>query len=203
MNDDEFYEEDSLDSLRTEVNQVSTAVSRGYLNHTDGSIADTGIRVIYEEIAKRHNLTISYKDFDSFIKDIGKESKFDSRLNEAIGSKVVGSIAKRVQLKLMYSMSSLVDTALSLIEKESRTTSELSPELIGMIDKAFLWYQSLQSIQDEIKITDSDKAIERAIANDRRENPEKYLDGDVDSRSAAEIGEQNYDEIRRIMKTMN
>lgn len=169
--------DNDVSMLRNEVLRLDDEVTQG-LKDVSPSEAETGMSVIYNEIAKKYNLDVSYKDFRSFIHDIATEGKLESSVNEALNAKVFKGLARRTQMKLIISMSYLIDRAADLMELQSKADNIVTPELIVTIDKMVVWYQQLQNMIDNQKLQDPDKAIDRAITQDKRDNPEKYSDSE-------------------------
>lgn len=159
--DYEAYDAD-VDDLRHEIKLLDTQVSSQLSDsrNVTPTLAEQGLREIYNAISSKYGVDLEYKEFRDFISSVADETKLTTAMNEALGSKVITSLTQRTQMKLMITMSYLVDKSLQLIEKETNTVNALTPELIGMIDKTVQWYQTLQQIKNEVHLGDPDKTME-------------------------------------------
>jgi len=170
MDGDEYLTYDAsecdISELRAEVSRLDTEIS-SQLTDVTPSVSETSLQSIYSAISAKYNLDIGYKDFRDFIRTVADESKLNVAMNEALGAKVVAAITQRTQLKLIISMSYLIDRSLDLIEKESRNTQILSPELVGMIDRTISWFQTLDQIKSNIDISDPDRMMEKLIEKEQ------------------------------------
>lgn len=136
----------------------------------DTSIASDAMATLYTAISEKYNINASYKDFKSFIHGIVTESKMEGTINNALSSKVVSSLAKRTQLRLIISMAYLIERATNLIEEQSKIATVVTPELVTMIDRMGEWFAKMQEMIDTQSILDPDKTINRAIYNESRKS---------------------------------
>lgn len=165
MEGDEYLTYDATDcdkdTLRNELLKLDNDISS--TSNITPSVAETGLQEIYDAISKKYGLDIGYKDFRSFIKTVADEDKLNMAMNEALGSKVVTAIAQRTQLKLIISMSYLIDRSLDLIEKEAKNSALITPELVGMIDRTIQWFQTLSDIKNSMHISDPDRTMSNLV----------------------------------------
>lgn len=175
----------AIDTLRAEVLALDASVTSGMTNITPTD-AETGITDIFNQFAKKYNVDVEYKEFRTFLHDIASQSKFDNAITEAIGTKVLFSVARRTQMKLLISMSYLIDRTMDLMELQAKSDNIVTPELLVTIEKGMVWYQQIQQMMDSQKIQDPEKAIDKAVKQDMKENPDKYSIDDTSTKAKSE-----------------
>jgi len=155
-------EETSIDDLRHDVVALDNSLDRQLALHdVTPSASEVAVQDIYDKISKKYGVQVGYASFKDFIHDVANNSVVQKEMLDAINAKVTTSIVQRTQLRIALSLSKLIDRMLTLVEKESDETEILTPEIVGSIDRALMYYQQLADIRDGITIQDPDRALER------------------------------------------
>ena len=154
--------ETSIDDLRYDVVALDNSIDRQLaLHNVTPSESEVAVQEIYEKISKKYNVKVGYTDFKDFIHDVANNSNTQKEMLDAINAKVTTSIVQRTQLRIALSLSKLIDRMLTLVERESDETDILTPEIVGSIDRALMYFQQLSDIRNNIVIQDPDRTLQR------------------------------------------
>ena len=171
------------DELQTEFMRLTSASKKELTSYKNAhpptsSEADDALDTLYKAISEKYGVNTQHKDFKSYINSIAEETKLDKAVNDAISAKVIDSLVTRTKTKIMASTAFVLDRIQTLVEQEAASTGVITPELVGVAQKNLEWIDALNKIGAGLTIKDPDKTIERAIAMDKREHPEKYVETD-------------------------
>lgn len=114
---------------------------------------------IYDDMNKKYNLNIGYDSFRDFITTIGDKDKLTAKFEQILGGKILESVTRRVILKIGITVGNLIERSLTLMEKQSENSYEVTAELVIYIDKAMQWVKELQKMEEKYGVGDADKLL--------------------------------------------
>jgi hypothetical protein len=160
-----------VDSLAPSLNNYENALSTVM---SVPSKTDIVLSNVYDALNQKYNLNITNKEFTDFISTVIDKSKFETSIENIVGSKVITNVCDRVVLKSIITAGALIEKSLEVIEKQSATINTTSAELIIMISKIFEWVEQLDALRDKYETEDPDKSLSRVI-----ETKENEINGNV------------------------
>lgn len=167
--------QDLRSAIKRDIVTLEDSVNRDLASvNIPPSQSELQVRDVFKQIADKYHVEVGYDTFKDLIHDISNYSNEKKEMMDAILVQVTTSLVQRANLKLVISLTKLIDKMVSAVEMEADSQTELNLDVVvNTIDRCMMWYQQLVDMRNQFTIKDPIKTLERNADKIRQENGEE------------------------------